>query len=73
MTFCFRATGRDHELGDRCCTGCAAILEEHYPRLHREYNGVTCLGLVHAEKFEDLAKTVYMCDACNAHPSATFR
>jgi len=48
--------------------GCAAMESEHYPRPHTEYKGVTCLGLVHAEKFENLAKTVYMCDVCNANP-----
>jgi hypothetical protein len=41
---------------------------ELYPRPHREYKGATCLGLVHAEEFEDPAKTVYMCDVCNANP-----
>ena len=46
---------------------------ERYPRPHREHKGITCLGLVHAEKFEDPAKTIYMCDACNANPRPTFR
>ena len=41
---------------------------ERYPRPHREHKGITCLGLVHAEKFEDPAKTIYICDACNANP-----
>jgi hypothetical protein len=44
------------------------MADERYPRPHKAYNGVTCLGLVHAEKFEDPAKAVYMCDACNANP-----
>jgi hypothetical protein len=68
MKFCFRTVGRDHELGDLRCSGCAGMEVEGYPRPHKEYKGVTCLGLVHAEKFADPDKTVYMCDACNANP-----
>ena len=68
MNFAFRTTGRDHEVGDRNCAGCAAMQGERYPRSHKEYTGVSCLGLVHAEQFEDPDKTVYMCDACNANP-----
>jgi len=68
MKFGFRTVGRDHEVGDSNCSGCAGIEGGGYPRPHREYKGSACLGLVHAEKFEDPAKTVYMCDACNANP-----
>ena len=68
MKFGFRTTGRDYEVGEGNCTGCAAMVGEHYPRPHWQYKGVTCLGLVHAEKFENPTKTVYMCDACNANP-----
>jgi hypothetical protein len=53
-------------VGDENCAGCAAMEGERYPRRQREYRGVTCLGLIHAEKFEAPAKTVYMRDACNA-------
>jgi hypothetical protein len=56
----------DLTVGDENCAGCAAMEGERYPRWHREYRGVTCLGLIHAEKFEDPAKTFYMCDGCNA-------
>lgn len=68
MKFAFRAAGRDHEAGDGSCIGCAAMEGKRFPRPHNNYKGVKCLGLVHAEKFEDPAKTVYMCDACNANP-----
>jgi hypothetical protein len=68
MKFRFRTVGRDHEVGDFNCTGCAAMEGERYPRPHKEYMGVKCLGLVHVEKIEDPAKTVYMCDARNTNP-----
>jgi hypothetical protein len=44
------------------------VAREVYPRPHREYLGVTCLGLVHAEEFTDPAKTVCWCDVCGANP-----
>jgi hypothetical protein len=69
MKFGFRTTGRDHEVGDANCAGCAAMEGGHYPRPHNEYQGVRCPGLVHAEKVDNPAKTVYMCDACNANPT----
>ena len=68
MIFRFRTAGRDHELNDADCAGCAAMDSERFPRLHSEYKGSKCIGWVHAEKFEDPARTVYMCDACNANP-----
>jgi len=73
MNFAFRTAGRDHEVGDLYCKGCASMERERYPRPHREYEGVTCLGLIHAEKFDGPARTIYHCDVCNANPRATFR
>lgn len=68
MIFRFRTSGRDHKQNDPDCIGCATMGGDHYPRPHKEFKGTTCLGLVHAEKVDDPAKTVYLCDACNANP-----
>ena len=68
MKFGFRTAGRDHEVGDTNCAGCAAMEGQRYPRRHNEYEGVHCLGLVHAEEVDNPTKIVYMCDACNANP-----
>ena len=35
---------------------------------HKAFNGVTCLGLVHAEKCEGPAKIDYICNPCNTNP-----
>jgi hypothetical protein len=68
MKFGFRTIGREHTVGERSCSGCAGIKDGGYPRPHKEYDGVSRLGFIHAEEFEEPAKTVYMCDACNANP-----
>jgi hypothetical protein len=43
-------------------------VRQAYPRPNRANKGVTCLGMIRAEKFEDPAKTVSMYDACNTNP-----
>ncbi len=72
MMIRFRLGGRDHIRGDRNCPGCESIAGQLHPRLHKEYSGSNCPGLVHAEKFEATAnqvnQTVVWCDACYQNP-----
>lgn len=69
----FRLRGREHTLYDANCTGCESVdASGPWPRPHRNFGTSTCLGLVHAERFENTASQksdpVIWCDVCGAKP-----
>jgi hypothetical protein len=68
----FRLGGRDHISGDPNCPGCESIRGEHRPKQHRDYGSTSCLGLVHAERFEcpigNASQIAYVCDVCYMNP-----